>query len=143
MAQSELGCAHVTVLPASLKDLLALTSMPEYSKGENEQRISSRLDEPNLALKNSTIPAETDVSSRLARLLERDPLGVKADAGNDTPLFTMASTEVDYLADGVLDSYNEADEATKFRLADAIETFKKAEEELFDFISNLQARENC
>lgn len=50
----------------------------------------------------------------------------------------MASTDVDYLEDGVLDKYNEEDEVTKVRLRDALELFKGGEEESRVEIERLQ-----
>lgn len=132
MAQLDLGCNHVTVLPASLADLIAYDKLPPHRSGEWSERWVSRVDEPNLDWKEWNI-SKPDHSEVLARLAHSDPFDKQAGK------FTIASTDVDYLADGVLDSFNERDEATKFRLADALETFKTAEDKLLAYIDDLRA----
>ena len=134
MAQLDLGCDHVTVLPASLEDLVSHDRLPPHLAGEWSERWKSRLDKPNLDWEEWNIP-KPDKSEVLARLATSDPMGKHAEAG-----FVLASTNVDHLADGVLDGLNDKDEATKFRLADALETFKSAEDQLLKFIDDIRAQ---
>jgi transaldolase len=132
MAAYELGCDHVTVLPASIKDLLSHTQMPSYRTGERDNRISD-LDKPNLAYSDWIIPEPTASARRLAQLAKVDPLGPKMQAD-----LKFASTHIDYLADGVLDEIIAQDEVTRFRLDDAVAAFKAAEEKLFAHIANVR-----
>jgi transaldolase len=50
----------------------------------------------------------------------------------------MASTDVDYLADGVLDGYIEKDEVARLRLKDALDMFCEVEERSRQEIQRLQ-----
>ncbi|OWT40794.1 transaldolase [Cryptococcus neoformans Bt1] len=139
MAQAALGCDHVTVLPASIKDLLSTSKLPPHRANDEwgAARIYTQIDQPNLVWENWSVPDKSPAAAeRLAALATADPLGGKMQKD-----FKIASTETDYLADGVLDEASEKDEATKFRLADAIETFKLAEDELFEFLAKLQKAE--
>lgn len=130
MAQRELGCDHVTILPASLHDLLSTSRMPPYQPDEHSKRF---FNDPNLVFSDWKTPDLGESTERLAKLASADPYGGKMQAD-----FKMASTDVDYLADGVLDECNRKDEVTRWRLEDAIATFKKAEDELFEWIAEVQ-----
>lgn len=135
MAQLELGCDNVTVLPASIADLIASHKMPAHAAGEWSRRWNTQLDRADLEW--SDWPASSnDKAARLAKLAAADPFTGTADEN-----FKIASTDIDYLAPGVLDDFNEKDEVTKFRLADAIDTFKRGEDKLLDFIRDVQKRE--
>lgn len=134
MTARELGCDHVTVLPASIRDLLANSRLPPHQPDEHTKRFRSSVDEPNLVLAEWS-PPDLDVTPKLlAQLAKADPMGSKMQAD-----FKMASTDIDYLTDGLLDECNEKDEETRWRLEDALAVFKKAEDELFEFIAKVQA----
>lgn len=136
MAQLELGCDSVTVLPASIADLLACHEIPSHTPGEWSRRWKTQVHQADLVW--DKWPASSpDKAARLAALMKSDPL-----AGSGNKEFLLASTEVDYLAEGVLDELNENDETTKFRVADAIDTFKRGEDKLLDFIRSVQAEES-
>jgi hypothetical protein len=135
MAQLDLGCDAVTVLPASIKDLLAHTTLPPYTVNERENRISSRsrIDQSHSVYSQWNTPKTEEMKAVMLDLAKSDPMSKIPQAD-----FQLASTDVDYLEDGVLDEYNEKDEATKFMLKDAIDTFKKAEDAMVQYIADMQ-----
>ncbi|GFZ45842.1 hypothetical protein JCM24511_03574 [Saitozyma sp. JCM 24511] len=125
MGMVELGADHATILVGCMDDLLSTSRLPTYTKkGEWQTRLRSRLDEPNVKWADWAAPAPTVSQERMAAMAKADPLGKKMNKD-----FEMASTDTDYLADGVLDKANEEDEVTRLRLHDALELFKGGEEE--------------
>jgi transaldolase len=135
MSCIELECDHVTVLTPPLLDLLSTSKLPPHVPNENVDRISSRVsasdvDTPHGVYADSDTPSS---ESRVAKHLLSDPF-----ANDPKEEFVAASTDVDYLADGVLDKYNEEDKITKFRLEDAITTFRNAEKRLFEYIEEVR-----
>jgi transaldolase len=125
MGMVELGADHATILVGCMDDLLSTSRLPTYTKkGEWQTRLRSRLDEPNVKWADWAAPAPTVSQERMAAMAKADPLGKKMNKD-----FEMASTDIDYLADGVLDKANEEDEVTRLRLHDALELFKGGEEE--------------
>jgi hypothetical protein len=135
MAQAWLGPDHVTVLPGSLQDLLAFNELPSYSKNERGERLSTKASK-KLSTTAWNGPSNDELASHLSSILSKeDPLSNKKAS-------SMTDLRVpDYLADGVLDACIEADETARFRLRDAIDTFKRAEDEVFAYIAKLQGDE--
>ena len=117
-AQHELGCDHVTVMPASIMDLLAFTQLPPYREGERDARIS-----------NPDLPTQTPILEEVA---QDDPLKF-------IPQSEAPSSHPDYLQGGELDAAIDADPVAKARLAQAMAFFVEAEEKALAFIEQLRA----
>jgi hypothetical protein len=134
MSQAWLGADHVTVLPASLQDLLAFNEMPEYTANERGNRLRAKVDRTSPTHSPWNAPSRGELTNHLFRLLSQDdPLCNKQASTPAVPL------DRNYLADGVLDACIGADEAAAFRLKDAIDTFKRAEDEVFAYLAAIQA----
>jgi len=133
MAQLELGCDNVTVLPGTLADLVACSEVPDFASGEWARRWATQLDQKDLKW-SPWEPSPKDKEQRLEKLKNTDPL-IGAKEGE----LELASTETDWLEGDVLDKYCESDKATKFRLGDALSVFKLAEDKLKEFVVALQA----
>lgn len=134
MALPELGADHATILVGCMEDLCSTSRLPEYRKGgEWQVRIRSELDKPNVKWATWSAPEPSVSKKRMAEMAKADPLSALMEKD-----WKMASTDVDYLEDGVLDKYNEEDEVTKVRLRDALELFKGGEEESRVEIERLQ-----
>ena len=90
------------------------------------QQVLEELTKSNADL-SAPRPAHPDLdappSERMLKLTKADPLVMSEKD------FKMASTDIDYLADGgkELDKANDADPITKARLHDALELFKGGE----------------
>ncbi|WWD16179.1 hypothetical protein CI109_100604 [Kwoniella shandongensis] len=134
MAHVELGADHITILSPIMEDLISTSRLPEYRKGgEWNVRIRSELDKPDLKWA-SWSPIEPAVSkTRMQELSKADPLSKIMQKD-----WKIASTDIDYLADGVLDKYNEEDEITRNRLRDALVLFQGGEKESREEIEKLQ-----
>ncbi|KAK8869560.1 hypothetical protein IAR55_000127 [Kwoniella newhampshirensis] len=134
MACPELGAEHATILSGLMEDLISTSRLPTYRKGgEWQVRVRSELDKPNVKWANWTPSDPTVSKTRMAELSEADPLSKVMEKD-----WKMASTDIDYLADGVLDKYNEEDEVTRLRLKDALELFIGGENESKAEIERLQ-----
>lgn len=134
MAMPELGVEHVTLLVGPMEDLCSTSRLPEYRKGgEWQVRVRSELDKPNVKWATWSAPEPSVSKKRMAEMAKSDPYSDLMQKD-----WKMASTDVDYLADGVLDKYNEEDEVTKVRLRDALELFKGGEAESKVEIERLQ-----
>ncbi|AAW41950.1 transaldolase, putative [Cryptococcus deneoformans JEC21] len=134
MAMPELGVEHVTLLVGPMEDLCSTSRLPEYRKGgEWQVRVRSELDKPNVKWATWSAPEPSASKKRMAEMAKSDPYSDLMQKH-----WKMASTDVDYLADGVLDKYNEEDEVTKVRLRDALELFKGGEAESKVEIERLQ-----
>lgn len=122
----ELGADHVTILAGPLEDMLHATQLPPPTKGKQwQQRLKDMASqEPNLTWSNWDAPEPSVSKSRMGKLVGCDPLDKVMNKD-----WEMASTDIDYLKDNVLDECNEKDEVTRMRLKDALDVFIKAEEE--------------
>ncbi|WVQ77665.1 hypothetical protein IAR50_007354 [Cryptococcus sp. DSM 104548] len=132
MAMVELGADHATILSGCMADLLSTSRLPVYTKG-GEWQVRLSADSPNTEWANWTPPEPAASKKRMAEMAKADPLG-----GLMQKDWKMASTDVDYLADGVLDKYNEEDEVTRTRLRDALVLFQGGEKESKEEIERLQ-----
>lgn len=112
MAAGEMGCHSATISHTVLEKLSKLPYDASKQPGEG-------LPKPIHAYKNAN-----PLPERLKKLLSIDPLAGPNWDGK------LASTDVDYLANGgaEIDKANEADKATKTRLADALTLFIGGEE---------------
>lgn len=133
----ELGADHITVGLPLLSDLATHTSMPPFKPGRWKQAIKDMQgveagdDTSEWQASKSRGP---EAAERRAKVLAGgDPTTNGANAP-DADVETK-----DYLAEGVLDQVNEADEVTRVRLAMALERFSLMEEESKRFIEGLQA----
>lgn len=125
MAMKELGADHVTILAGPLEDMLHATQLPPPRKGTQwQKRLSEISNTPNLTWSDWTAPEPSVSKERLEKLAKCDPLDKAMNKD-----WEMASTKIDYLEGKVLDDCNEKDEVTRLRLYDALDVFKKAEEE--------------
>lgn len=114
MAAAEWGCHSATLSPKMLDELAKLVYDGSKQPGEGSPK-------PDPGVEFYAVGKETP--ERLRRLITEDPLAAATWDGK------LASTEVDYLADGgkELDSAIEKDPITKTRLAASLEMFKDAE----------------
>lgn len=135
LAMVELGADQNTILIGPLTDLLSTTKLPEYKKNSewNKRVTKDDIDQPNLQWADWKLPEPSVSKTRMAELVKADPLDKTM-----TKDWKMASPDVDYLADGVLDEYNEKDEVTRLRLKDAIDLFHGFEEQSREEIQRLQ-----
>ena len=132
---AELGADQNTILIGPLTDLLATSQLPVYSKGEEwQKRMKDTLDNPNVQWADWNAPEPNASKKRMAELAKIDPLSKEMQKD-----FKMASTDIDYLAEGVLDKCNDEDEVTRIRLKDAIDLFHGAEEDSRKEIQRIQA----
>jgi len=135
MAMAELGADQNTILIGPLTDLMTTTRLPVYKKGgEWQKRAKELIDEPHTQWAAWDAPAPEVSAKRMAELSHADPLSKVMQKD-----FKLASLDEDYLADGVLDRYNQEDEVTRNRLGDAILLFHNAEEDSRKEIQRLQA----
>ncbi|ODN87426.1 transaldolase [Cryptococcus wingfieldii CBS 7118] len=132
MAMVELGADHATILSGCMADLLSTTRLPVYAKGA-EWQVRLSADTPNTQWADWTPPEPVASKARMAEMAKADPL-----SGLMQQDWKIASTDVDYLADGVLDKLNEEDEVTKTRLRDALVLFQGGEKESQIEIERLQ-----
>ncbi|CAN8104137.1 unnamed protein product [Discula destructiva] len=116
MAAGEWGCHSATLSPKMLDELAKL----DYDGGA--QPVAGGVPKP--APDVEFYQVKGSLSDRLRELATTDPLAAAAEWDGK-----LASTEVDYLADGgkELDSVIEEDNITKTRLAASLEMFKDAE----------------
>ncbi|WRT67419.1 uncharacterized protein IL334_004390 [Kwoniella shivajii] len=134
MAMLELGADSNTILSDQMADLCSTSRLPVYKKGaEHQVRFRSLLDKPDSYW---TAWQKTEPATSLPRMQElshADPLSKVMSKD-----WKIASTDVDYLAEGVLDKYNEEDEITRIRLKDALDLFYNGEEDSRKEIERLQ-----
>lgn len=114
MAAAEWGCHSATLSPKMLDELAKLVYDGSKQPGEGSPK-------PDPGVEYYATAGETP--ERLRNLVTVDPLAAAEWDGK------LASTEVDYLADGgkELDHAVEKDPITKTRLAASLEMFKDAE----------------
>lgn len=114
MAAAEWGCHSATLSPKMLDELAKLVYDGSKQPGEGHPKPAPGVE---------FYAAAGATPERLRALISADPLAAADWDG------TLASTEVDYLANGgkQLDSAIEKDPITKTRLAASLEMFKDAE----------------
>lgn len=119
MAAAEWGCHSATLSPKMLDELATL----EYDGAGTGGSKQSAASVPKPAEGLEFYRAAPPMAERLRGLVGTDPL---AEAGWNG---VVASTEVDYLAEGgtALDEAVEKDAVTRTRLAASLEMFKDAE----------------
>lgn len=132
LACADLGADHVTVGTPILTDLMEYSTIPEYRPGMWHVPFKVQAEDKEREWHVWAPGKPSD--ARMQALLKVDPASsVPADK------WTMASTDVDYTAPGVVDQYNEADPATRDRLAMALKFFNGKETESKEFLEGLQA----
>ncbi|ORY28301.1 putative transaldolase [Naematelia encephala] len=134
MAMIELGADQVTILSNQLDDMISTTRLPAYVKGaEWQSRLRPQVDQPTFKWADWVAPEPTVSKTRMAQLAKTDPLSKVMNAD-----YVMADPNIDYLADGVLDKYNQEDEVTRLRLKDAMDLFTGGQNESEAEIKRLQ-----
>ncbi|WVR05421.1 hypothetical protein IAU60_002436 [Kwoniella sp. DSM 27419] len=134
MAMAELGANSNTILADPMADLCSTSRLPVYKKGaEHQVRYKTILDKPDLSWADWTQHTPADQKTRMDEIAKTDPFDKLFSKD-----WKMASTDVDYLAEGVLDKYNEEDEVTRLRLNDALNLFIGAENESRQEIERLR-----
>ncbi|ORY25073.1 putative transaldolase [Naematelia encephala] len=132
LAMPELGADHVTLGRPILEDLMLHSQLPAHQKGFWKVPVRDQIDKPHFIWESWKAPPTE--ASRMKEIAKSDPLSKVM-----TKDWKLASTEIDYTADGVLDKYNEEDEVTRLRLALALQRFSLMEEESRKEIERLQA----
>ncbi|OCF36384.1 transaldolase [Kwoniella heveanensis BCC8398] len=139
MAMLELGADSNTILADQMDDLCSATKLPVYKKGgEHQVRYRSLLDQPSAAWAPWASKEPAERKKRMEEIAKADPLSKVMSKD-----WKIASTDVDYLAPGVLDKYNEEDEVTRLRLKDALDLFYNGEEHSRQTIEKLQKEWNA
>lgn len=135
LAMIELGADQNCILIGPLTDLLSTTKLPEYKKDTewNKRVTKDDVDQPNLQWADWNLPEPSVSKKRMAELVKADPLDRTMSKD-----WKMASPDIDYLADGVLDGYIEKDEVARLRLKDALDMFCEVEERSRQEIQRLQ-----
>ncbi|WVQ69764.1 hypothetical protein V866_008021 [Kwoniella sp. B9012] len=139
MAMLELGADSNTILADQMEDLCSTSKLPKYKKGaEHQVRFKNQLNNTEIYWEawNKVEPAAS--KDRLKELATKDPLSKVMQKD-----WKIASTDINYLEDGVLDKYNKEDEITAIRLKDALELFYNGEENSRKEIERLQAIYNA
>lgn len=131
LAMVGLGADHITAGIPVLTDLKDFATVPDYRKGMWKVPFKEQAEDPSRTWSTWTPRKFSD--PEIQALLKSDPL-----AANPAE-WAAAAFDVDYTAPGVLDKINEADPATRDRLAFAIKRFATAEELSREFIQGLQA----
>jgi hypothetical protein len=116
----ELGADNITVGIPLLNDLATNSSLPVHQKGKWGVALN-KLENAEWRKWQGTRDAE-----RKAKTLAQDTS-------------KLADGSVDYLAPGVLDEVNEADEISRLRLHEGLKRFAAKEDESRQYIQNLQA----
>lgn len=132
LACADLGADHATIGIPILTDLKDFSTVPEYRPGMWHVPFSKQAEDKTRTWGPWKPSKPSD--ARMQALIESDPLS-SAPAGE----WKVASTDVDYTADGVVDKLNTEDEATRRRLEAALERFTVAENLSKKFIEDLQA----
>lgn len=126
MAAAALGADHVTIGKALLEDLAFSDRLPKYRKGFWKVPVSKQVDTPGFAWEDWTPPVPNETADRIAKALSKEKVTYSLDE--------------DYLADGVLDKYNEEDELTRGKLEEGLTRFAFWENETKKYIEELQAK---
>jgi len=129
MMAAALGADHVTIGRALLEDLAFSGQLPKYQKGLWKVPVSAQVCKSGFAWEDWDPPAPNETSNRIAKLLS-----VQSDTEQ------LYSLDEDYLADGVVDNYNDKDEMTRTKLEDGLQRFAFWENETKKHIEEIQAR---
>lgn len=136
MAQIELGVDETTLPGGVLRDLTLATRLPEYKQGDHMRRLTKDdIDSPHFRWQDWTPPEPSVSEERMRALAKTDPLSKVMLKDVE-----LASMDVDYLADGVLDQVIAKDQVCTIRLRDAIELFDNTEDESRRIIVDLQSQ---
>ena len=132
----ELGADHVTVGIPILTDLKSYHALPAHHKGHHHTafRDLPGIGEPHFMWEDWTPPQPNGAAkTRVKAFANSDPLSEAMCKDK-----RAASVDVDYLAEGELDRYNEEDEVTRLWLAAALKMFSAKEDESQALIQGLQ-----
>lgn len=129
----ELGADNITLGKETLADLCLGPDAPKYRAGLWKVNVTEQVDQPDFEWERWEARPAQEASKRMAAVARADSL-----TKNDVDDWLVASTTIDYLAPGVLDKYNEEDEATLVPLA--LQCFGVFEQESKEYIERLQAR---
>lgn len=135
LACADLGADHVTVGIPILSDIGAYSEVPNYKPGMWHVPFATQAEDKEREW-STWVPGKPS-DARMQALLKGDPLSNVPAAE-----WKLASTDIDYTEGDVLDKLNEADDATRTRLALALERFTKAEMQSKEFLEGLQASLN-
>lgn len=137
MAMPELGADHITVGLPVLTDLASYKALPAHEKGNWKKALKDfpGITEPHFQWKDWNPPRPEERGKRMEEIAKCDPLSKVMQKDQK-----LASTDVDYLEDGVLDKLNEEDEVTRLRLAEGLKRFSLMEAESKKYIEELQAK---
>lgn len=128
MTAAALGADHVTIGRPLLEDLAFSYQLPKYQKGLWKVPISEQAKVPGVLWETWNPPIPKETSQRITKLLA---------AIDDSQIHSL---DEDYLADGVLDKYNETDGMTRSKLEEGLKRFAHWENETRKFIEEIQAR---
>lgn len=128
MTAVALGADHITIGRNLLEDLAFSDQIPKYQKGLWKVPVSKQVGNEGFAWEKWNPPVPDETAARIARVV------AKTDADH------LYSVDEDYLADGVLDKYNDEDEMTRAKLAEGLERFDFWEKETAKYIQELQAK---
>lgn len=125
LASTDLGADHITIGAPILTDLASSATLPPYKKGLWKVPFDQQGDREKWAKWTPGKPSD----ERMQALLASDPV-----SGAD---WKPTDVSVDYTAPGVLDAYNEKDEATRTRLHAALSRFSEQEADSRKFLQAL------
>lgn len=128
MTAVALGADHITIGRNLLEDLSFSDQLPKYEKGQWKIPVSQQAKRPGFSWEKWNPPVSTETAERIAKLLSQ--------ANGSQP----HSLEEDYLADGVLDKYNQDDEMTRNKLEEGLTRFDFWEMETKKFIEEMAAQ---
>lgn len=128
LAMPALGADHVTVGPTLLEDLTSSDRLPRFHKGLWKVPTTKQMDAPGFAWEDWIPPLPSRTADHTARVT------------SELSECQLYSSNVDYLADGVLDKLNNDDEITRDLLQDALAQFISWESKSQRHIESLQAK---
>ncbi|KAH8896622.1 putative transaldolase [Thozetella sp. PMI_491] len=128
MTAAALGADHVTIGRPLLEDLAFSDKMPKYQKGFWKVPVSEQAKGAGIAWEDWTPPVPNETADRIAKVL------AQTDASQ------LHSLDEDYLADGVVDRYNNEDEMTRTKLEEGLKRFSFWENETKKHIEEVQAK---
>ncbi|KAL1406154.1 hypothetical protein Q8F55_007838 [Vanrija albida] len=127
LASTDLGADHITIGAPILTDLASSATLPPYARGMWKVPFADRGDRESWAAWAPGKPSD----ARMQALLGSDPVSGEG--------WAPADEQLDYTAAGVLDGFNERDEATRTRLEAALARFSDQETESRKFLQGLMA----
>ncbi|GFZ48393.1 hypothetical protein JCM24511_06141 [Saitozyma sp. JCM 24511] len=134
LSMVELGADNITLNKLVLADLNAGPGVAKYHTGQWKVPVSELVRQPHFVWEDWIVPEASVSVERMAKVAKTDPLS----KFSDEDWFT-ASTEVNYLAPGVLDRFNGEDEVTRVRLDTVLARFSTHETESKKYIEDIQA----